>query len=116
MSDSDEDFDDTMLWETELEIALLTKCDYGTIRNITKLRPIPANLRSKVWKICLNIQQDIETNEISKWQEVYDLPEQQKIREDCEAIAESLYPDSSEDQLSTSSLLESIVTFYCKSK
>ena len=51
MSDSDEDFDDAMLWETELEIALLTKCDYGTIRNITKLRPIPAALRSKVWKV-----------------------------------------------------------------
>ncbi len=51
MSDSDEDFDDAMLWETELEIALLTKCDYGTIRNITKMRPIPASLRSKVWKV-----------------------------------------------------------------
>ena len=51
MSESDEEFDDEMLWETELEIALLTKCDYGTIRNITKLRPIPAQLRSKVWKV-----------------------------------------------------------------
>jgi len=51
MSDSDDDFDDAMLWETELEIALLTKCDYGSIRNITKLRPIPSSLRSKVWKV-----------------------------------------------------------------
>lgn len=51
MSDSDEEFDDATLWETELEIALLTKCDYGTIRNITKLRPIPDSLRSKVWKV-----------------------------------------------------------------
>lgn len=52
--DSDEDFDDAMLWETELEIALLTKCDYGSIRNITKLRPIPSSLRSKVWKVDTN--------------------------------------------------------------
>lgn len=52
MSDSDEEFNDESLWETELEIALLTKCDYGTIRSISKLRPIPENLRSKVWKVC----------------------------------------------------------------
>jgi hypothetical protein len=51
MSESEEEFDDATLWETELEIALLTKCDYGTIRNISKLRPIPDSLRSKVWKV-----------------------------------------------------------------
>jgi hypothetical protein len=51
MSDSDEEFNDESLWETELEIALLTKCDYGTIRSITKLRPIPDALRSKVWRV-----------------------------------------------------------------
>lgn len=51
MSESDEEFNDENLWETELEIALLTKCDYGTIRSITKLRPIPENLRTKVWKV-----------------------------------------------------------------
>ena len=54
MSDSDEEFNDESLWETELEIALLTKCDYGTIRNITKLRLIPESLRSKVWKVYYN--------------------------------------------------------------
>ena len=87
MSDSDEEFDDSTLWETELEIALLTKCDYGTIRSITKLRPIPDTLRSKVWKICLDVQQDIDANLISKWKEVYDLPQQDKIREDCQNLA-----------------------------
>lgn len=115
MSDSDEDFDDAMLWETELEIALLTKCDYGTIRNITKLRPIPAALRSKVWKICLNTQQETETNEISKWQEIFDLPQQQKIREDCQNLAEKIYPEDTEEQLSAVSQLESIITYHCKS-
>ncbi len=50
-SDSDDEFNDDTLWETELEIALLTKCDYGTIRSISKLRPIPDSLRSKVWKV-----------------------------------------------------------------
>lgn len=51
MSESDEEFTDETLWETELEIALLTKCDYGTIRSISKLRPIPEGLRTKVWKV-----------------------------------------------------------------
>jgi hypothetical protein len=42
---------ESTLWETELEIALLTKCDYGTIRNIAKCRPIPIEIRSKVWQV-----------------------------------------------------------------
>lgn len=42
---------ETSLWETELEIALLTKCDYGTIRNLAKCRPIPSELRAKVWQV-----------------------------------------------------------------
>lgn len=113
MSDSDEEFNDESLWETELEIALLTKCDYGTIRSITKLRPIPGALRSKVWKICLDTQQGIESNSISKWKEVYDLPQQHKIREDCKTLAEKLEPENLEEQVSLVSQLESIITFYC---
>ena len=42
---------ESSLWETELEIALLTKCDYGTIRNIAKCRPISSELRAKVWQV-----------------------------------------------------------------
>jgi hypothetical protein len=42
---------ESSLWETELEIALLTKCDYGTIRNIAKCRVIPSELRAKVWQV-----------------------------------------------------------------
>jgi hypothetical protein len=38
-------------------------------------------------KICLDVHEDIENNAISKWQEVYDLPQQQKIREDCQILA-----------------------------
>ncbi len=39
------------LWETELELALLTRCDYGTIRNIAKCRRMPDELRAKVWQV-----------------------------------------------------------------
>lgn len=113
MSDSDEEFNDESLWETELEIALLTKCDYGSIRSITKLRPIPDSLRSKVWRICLDTQQGIEDNSISKWKEVYDLPQQQKIRQDCKTLAEKLEPEDLDAQIQIVSQLESIITFYC---
>jgi hypothetical protein len=116
MSDSDEEFNDDTLWETELEIALLTKCDYGTIRNITKLRPIPSTLRSKVWRICLDVQQDIEQNAISKWKEIFDLPQQDKIREDCKSVAEKLHPEDKEKQFLVISQMESIITYYCKQK
>lgn len=116
MSDSDEEFNDECLWETELEIALLSNCDYGAIRNISKMRPLPDSLRSKVWKVCLDVQQDIENNHISKWKEIYDLPQQEKIREDCRHLSEKLYPEDPQQQLLITSQLESIITFYCISK
>ena len=62
-NDDDEDVEnvnfselESSLWETELEIALLTKCDYGTIRNIAKCRPLPIELRSKVWQVSVGIK------------------------------------------------------------
>jgi hypothetical protein len=39
------------LWETELELALFQKCDYGSIRNIIKCRRIPEHCRAKVWQV-----------------------------------------------------------------
>jgi TBC1 domain family member 23 len=122
MSDSDEEFNDEEIWQTELEIALLTKCDYGTLRSIAKLRPIPDTLRSKVWKICLNIDDDSSSNEktgdvLSKWSEIYDLPQQDKIREDCQNLAIKLLDGDTNDndkQLEMTSRLEAIITFYCK--
>ena len=44
-------------------------------------------------KICLDAQQGIESNEINKWKEVYDLPQQQKIREDCQTLAGNFFFD-----------------------
>ncbi|RNA27526.1 TBC1 domain family member 23 [Brachionus plicatilis] len=113
MSESDEEFNEESLWETELEIALLSNCDYGTIRNISKLRPLPDNLRNKVWKVCLDVEKDIEINQISKWKEIYDLPQQDKIREDCQHLAQKLHPDDEEQQLIATSAAEAIVTFFC---
>jgi hypothetical protein len=41
----------------------------------------------------LDAQQGIESNEINKWKEVYDLPQQQKIREDCQTLAGNFFFD-----------------------
>ena len=35
----------------ELEAALLEECDFGSLRNICKGRPIPAHLRAEVWQV-----------------------------------------------------------------
>ena len=35
----------------ELEAALLEECDFGSLRNISKGRPIPAHLRAEVWQV-----------------------------------------------------------------
>jgi hypothetical protein len=68
------------------------------------------------FKICLDVQQDIEDNAISKWKEIFDLPQQDKIREDCKSLAEKLHSEDKEQQFFTLSNLESIITFYCKTK
>lgn len=64
----------------------------------------------------MDAQQEIENNQISKWKEVYDLPQQEKIREDCRNLSEKLFPDDKEQQLVITGQLESIITFYCISK
>jgi TBC1 domain family member 23 len=54
---------------------------------------------------------------LDKWTEVYDLPQQNKIRDDCQQLVEKL--DSkmeNEKKLLLVSDLESIVTYYCKTK
>jgi len=36
---------------TDLETALVDECDYGTLRNICKGRPVPEHLRAEVWQV-----------------------------------------------------------------
>lgn len=37
----------------ELEAALLEECDFGSLRNICKGRPVPERLRPEVWQVIL---------------------------------------------------------------
>lgn len=104
--------DDTS-WVTDLETALVESCDFGTIRNICKCRTVPDHLRAEVWQICLNVHS--KGDALSAFDGLYDLDEQGIIREDCRALVDKL-GNEEEDKVSIVSDLESIVTFFSKSR
>lgn len=54
-------------------------------------------------------------NQLDNFNEIYDLPNQTVLREDCSNFVSKLGNDE-EDRLSVISDLESILTFYCKSR
>ncbi|GAB5576384.1 TBC1 domain family member 23 [Prionailurus iriomotensis] len=88
-------------------------CDLETLRNIIQGRPLPANLRAKVWKIALNVAG--KGDSLASWDGILDLPEQNAIHKDCVEFIEQL---SVPQEKATELLLdiESVITFYCKSR
>ncbi|XP_019642823.1 PREDICTED: TBC1 domain family member 23-like isoform X2 [Branchiostoma belcheri] len=101
-------------WQVELETAVLEgSCDIGIIRNICKGRQVPEELRPAVWKICLNVAGKGDSME--SWDGVFDLPQQEVLRQDCLSLLEK-YEDLAEDQLAILSDMESVLTFYAKSR
>lgn len=99
----------------ELEAALLdTEAPSASdIYAICKGRSVPINLRPDVWQACLDVID--RGNQLNQFNEVFDLPEQNIIRDDCQQLVAKLGNDD-EDKVSVVSDLESILTFYCKSK
>ncbi|XP_029647617.1 TBC1 domain family member 23 isoform X2 [Octopus sinensis] len=100
-------------WVNELETSLMEMCDFGTVRNICRGRPVPAHLRPEVWQICLNIQG--RGDAMATFDGLYDMDEQTQLREDCTALVDKL-GNEEDDRVSIVSDLESIFTFYSKSK
>lgn len=70
----------------ELEAALLdTEAPSASdIYAICKGQPVPANLRPDVWLACLYVTD--RGDQLSQFNEVYDLPEQIIIRDDCQQL------------------------------
>lgn len=70
----------------ELEAALLdTEAPSASdIYAICKGQPVPANLRPDVWLACLYVTD--RGDQLSQFNEVYDLPEQNVIRDDCQQL------------------------------
>ncbi|KAI0228184.1 TBC1 domain family member 23 [Lamellibrachia satsuma] len=110
MADASEALED-INWTIDLESALIDGCDFGTLRNICKGRPIPDHLRPEIWQICLNVAD--KGDQLAAFDELYDMPEQTTLREDCQALVDKLGNDD-EEKLSVASDLESILTYYCK--
>ncbi|KAG8450366.1 hypothetical protein GDO86_002858 [Hymenochirus boettgeri] len=101
-------------WEAELGEALEAGgCDLETVRNIIQGRSVPSELRPKVWKIALNVSG--KGDSLASWDNSLDLPEQQIIHSDCQNLIDQL---SVAEERKPALLLdiESVVTFYCKSR
>ncbi|XP_046409529.1 TBC1 domain family member 23 [Neodiprion fabricii] len=107
--------DDENTWVLELEAALLDSeaPSASDIYAICKGQPVPANLRPDVWQACLDVTD--RGNQLIHFNEVFDLLEQNILREDCQQLVAKLGNDD-EDKVSVVSDLESILTFYCKSR
>ncbi|XP_053562033.1 TBC1 domain family member 23 isoform X2 [Bombina bombina] len=101
-------------WEADLAEALEAGgCDLETVRNIIQSRPVPPELRSKVWKIALNVAG--KGDSLASWDGTLDLPEQPVIHRDCQNIIDQLsIPEDRKSSILVD--IESAVTFYCKSR
>ncbi|XP_059692042.1 TBC1 domain family member 23 isoform X3 [Gavia stellata] len=101
-------------WEKDLADALEEGgCDLETVRNIIQGRQLPADLRAKVWKIALNVVG--KGDSLASWDGSLDLPEQSIIHKDCQELIDQLsVPEEEKSVLLLD--IESVITFYCKSR
>ena len=67
-------------------------------------------MRADLWMCCLVTQ---TSDALSHFDEIYDLPNQRQLRQDCQNFVDTLGNDELE-AVSVLSDLESILTFYCK--
>ncbi|KAM3933300.1 TBC1 domain family member 23 isoform 2-T2 [Leptodactylus fuscus] len=101
-------------WETDLAEAIdAGGCDLETVRNIIQGRPVPSDLRAKVWKIALNVAG--KGDSLAAWDGSLDLPEQSVIHQDCQNLIEQLTVPEERKPIILQDM-ESVVTFYCKSR
>ncbi|XP_069686728.1 TBC1 domain family member 23 isoform X1 [Periplaneta americana] len=105
--------EDDNTWVLDLETALVEDCTAASIYSICKGKSVPDFLRAEVWQVCLEVQE--KGNQLVLFNEIFDLPEQNILREDCQQFVANL-GNEDEDKVSVISDLESILTFYCKSK
>lgn len=83
------------------------------IYSICQGKPLPEALRPDVWQVCLDVRN--KSDQMSLFNEIYDLPFQSQLREDCQRYVDRIGNDE-EDKVSVVSDLESIMTFYCKNR
>ncbi|XP_031554883.1 TBC1 domain family member 23-like isoform X2 [Actinia tenebrosa] len=100
-------------WHTDLILALSKQKDPERLRELCRGRKIPAENRADIWKVCLNVVG--KPDALSTWDGMLDLNEQDMIRDDCKRQAGKLHlSDDDIDEVARE--MESIITFYCKSR
>ncbi|XP_055593027.1 TBC1 domain family member 23 [Uranotaenia lowii] len=104
---------DDNYWLIELESALLDDCTVDDIYAICQGKSIPDALRPDVWQVCLDVKTKID--QLAQFNEIFDLPFQSKLRQDCHRFVEKL-GNEEEDRVAVVADLESILTFYCKNR
>ncbi|XP_077336326.1 TBC1 domain family member 23 isoform X2 [Lithobates pipiens] len=112
--EEEEEEEEADSWVTDLAEALEAGgCDLETARNIIQGRPIPSDLRAKVWKIALNVAG--KGDSLASWDDSLDLPEQPLIHRACKKLIDQLVVPE-DRKTSVLQDVESVVTFYCKSR
>lgn len=96
-----------------LEGALQEQCSLYDLRLICRGHEIPESMRGLVWQRLLGLSAG-SINGLDRFNEIFDLTNQSKLREDCSVLVEKL-DNEEEDKVSILSDLESLVTHYCKS-
>uniref|UniRef100_A0A0A9ZAH6 TBC1 domain family member 23 n=1 Tax=Lygus hesperus TaxID=30085 RepID=A0A0A9ZAH6_LYGHE len=93
-------------WIAELESALKEDANLDDGETDTF---ISEELRAEIWKSCLGVH-----TKSTYFDEIFDLPEQRLLRQDCQQVVAKLGNDE-EDKLSVLSDLESLLTYHRKS-
>lgn len=96
-----------------MESALLDDCTVDDIYAICQGKSIPDALRPDVWQVCLDVRNKMD--QLAQFNEIFDLPFQNKLRQDCHSFVDKLGNDD-EDKVAVVADLESILTFYCKNR
>ncbi|KAK1169699.1 TBC1 domain family member 23-like isoform X2 [Acipenser oxyrinchus oxyrinchus] len=101
-------------WDRDLTDALESGgCDLETVRNIIQGRELPCDQRAKIWKIALNVAG--KGDSLASWDGSLDLPEQAIIHDKCQQLID-LQPVPEEEKPALLVDVESVITFYCKSR
>ena len=95
-----------------LEGALQEQCSLQDLRLICRGHTLPDSMRGQVWQRLLT--SSLSNKGLEHFNEIFDLPNQSKLREDCQSLVSNLDNDE-EDKVSILSDLESLLTHYCKS-
>ncbi|RZF36047.1 hypothetical protein LSTR_LSTR005863 [Laodelphax striatellus] len=106
-----EENDNTWISDIKSALGLADGCDDVPTFDICQGQSIPPSIRPTVWKSCLGVE--ASTSQMM-FDEIFDLPEQSVLREDCQQFVDKL-GNEDEDKLPVLSDLETILTYHRKS-